>query len=99
MNWLANDLQRLGITAYLANHHDNEAVLNEFVVSDGLCLVIHDFAVDDQLLSVSGLAVIGLNEILKSGDLYTFRKSTRYCESHASLEHEQRGRAAFRVLR
>ena len=62
-------LRKSGITAYLANHHDNEAVLNKFVVSDGLSLVIHDFAIDDQFLSVSGLTVSRLDECLESSDL------------------------------
>lgn len=36
--------------AYLCDHHNDEAVLNNLVVGDRLDLIFHDFAIGDEFL-------------------------------------------------
>ena len=54
---------------YLDGHHDDKAVLYNLVVSDGLLIIFHDFAVSNKLLGFSRLTMRLCNQGFQSADL------------------------------
>ena len=67
MNFQDSLLQRRG--AYLCDHHNDEAVLNNLVVGDRFSLILHDFTVSDEFLSCGFLSVRLLDKRFQSCDL------------------------------
>ena len=57
--------------AYLDSHHDNKAVFDDFVVGHSLSLVVHDFSIGYQLLSLRCLSMRLLNQSFQLRDLHT----------------------------
>ena len=54
---------------YLNGHHDDEAILNDLIVSYSLGLILHDLTIGNELLGLSCLAMSLGNEGLQSRNL------------------------------
>ena len=65
--------------AYLCDHHDNKTVLYNLIVRDCLRLIVHHFAVGDELLSCSIVSMRCFNQGFQSSDL--LKKKTSFKNS------------------